>query len=121
MTVKEIIQNFYNDVAQKNSEWQKYLAPDILFSDANKKLHAEGKEAFIQSFNNFLLAVQCVQLKDLIIEGDTVCAIVSYDYVSPKGTELHQDVAEVWRVVNGKIVALTIYFDLTEFRNFMGR
>ena len=29
--------------------------------------------------------------------------------------------AEVWKVENGQIVALTIYFDITEFRGFMGR
>jgi ketosteroid isomerase-like protein len=47
--------------------------------------------------------------------------VVSYDYVSPKGATLHQDDAEVWKVVDGKIVALTIYFDITEFRTFMER
>ena len=47
--------------------------------------------------------------------------MVSYDYVSPKGNRLHQDDAEVWKVVDGKIAALTIYFDITEFRSFMGR
>ena len=26
-----------------------------------------------------------------------------------------------WRIVDGKVAALTIYFDITEFRSFMGR
>jgi hypothetical protein len=34
---------------------------------------------------------------------------------------LHQDDAEVWKIENGQIVSLTIYFDITEFRGFMGR
>jgi ketosteroid isomerase-like protein len=121
MTVKEIITSFYNGLAQKNDEWQKNLASDVVFSDASKKLNAEGKEAFIQSFTSFLRAVEKVQLKQLIVEEPSGCAVVSYDYVSPKGNRLHQDDAEVWKVVDGKIVALTIYFDITEFRSFMAR
>ncbi len=121
MTVKEIIQHFYDGLAQKNDEWQKHLASDVVFSDASKKLNAEGKEAFIQSFTNFLRAVENVEMKQLIVEGSNACAVVSYDYISPKGTKLHQDDAEVWKIVDENIVALTIYFDITEFRSFMGR
>jgi ketosteroid isomerase-like protein len=121
MTVKEIIQSFYDRLAQKNDAWQKHLASDVVFSDASMKLHAEGKEAFIQSFTPFLRAVEHVHMKQLIVEGSNACAVVSYDYLSPKGSKLHQDDAEVWKVVDGNIVSLTIYFDITEFRSFMGR
>ncbi len=121
MTVKEIITSFYSSLAQKNEQWQTYLASNVVFSDASKKLHAEGKQAFIQSFTNFLRAVENVQMKQLIAEGPDACAVVSYDYVSPTGNRLHQDDAEVWKVIDGKIVALTIYFDITEFRGFMAR
>lgn len=121
MLVKEIIQNFYDGLAQKNDEWQQNLFEDIVFSDASKKLHAEGRDAFIQSFSTFLRAVENVRVMQLIVEESNACAVVSYEYVSPNGAKLHQDDAEVWKVVEGKIVALTIYFDITEFRNFMGR
>ncbi len=121
MTVKEIIESFYAGLSQKNDGWQKYLSENVIFSDASKKLHAEGKQAFIQSFTPFLRAVENVQLKQLIVENTNACAVVGYDYVSPKGNKLHQDDAEVWKVVDGKIEALTIYFDITEFRDFMGR
>ena len=121
MTVQEIIKNFYDGLAQKNNEWHKNVSESIVFSDASKKLHAEGRNAFIQSFSAFLRAVENVQVKQLIVEDTNACAVVSYDYVSPNGAKLHQDDAEVWQIVEGKIVALTIYFDITEFRSFMGR
>jgi ketosteroid isomerase-like protein len=121
MTVREITTQFYKDLAQKNVEWQTHLAPDVVFADASNRLHTEGVDAFIQSFTSFLRAIEHVQLKQVIVEGTNACAVVSYDYVSPKGATLHQDDAEVWKVVDGKIAALTIYFDITEFRNFMGR
>lgn len=121
MPVKEILQSFYADLAKKNDEWQKNLSENVVFSDASKRLHAEGKDAFIQSFTGFLRAVAKVQPKQYIVEGNNACVVVSYEYISPKGERLHQDDAEVWKVVDGKIEALTIYFDITEFRNFMGR
>ncbi len=121
MTVREIVHDFYEGLARKNDQWQKNLSEDMVFSDASKKLHAEGKDAFIQSFSAFLRAVERVQLKQLIVEDTDACAVVSYDYVSPQGAKLHQEDAEVWQVADREIVALTIYFDITEFRNFMGR
>lgn len=60
-------------------------------------------------------------MQQLIVEGNDACAVVSYDYLSPAGARLHQDDAEIWKIVDGKIAALTIYFDITEFRTFMGR
>ncbi len=121
MAVKAIVQGFYDGLAQKNDAWQKNLSGNVAFSDASGKLHAEGKEAFIQSFTSFLRAVEKVSVKQLIVERPNACAVVGYDYRSPRGDALHQDDAEVWKVVDEKIVSLTIYFDITEFRNFMGR
>ncbi len=121
MTVKEILQSFYESLAKKNNDWQKNLSEDVMFSDASKRLHAQGKDAFIQSFTGFLRSVETVQVKQFIIESANACAVVSYDYISPKGNKLHQDDAEVWKIVDGKIESLTIYFDITEFRTFMGR
>ena len=119
MAIKEIIQSFYNGIAQKNDEWKVNLAENVVFSDASNKLHAEGKEAFIQSFTGFLRAVESIQINQLIIEVNNACAVISYTYISPKGDTLHQNDAEIWKVEDGKIVSLAIYFDITEFRNFM--
>ncbi len=119
MTVREIVESFYTSLEQKTSEWQKNLAPDVVFSDASGKLHAEGTDAFIQSFTPFLRSVERAQMKQLIVQGENAAAVVSYDYVNRKGEKLHQDDAEVWKVKDGKIAALTIYFDITEFRSFM--
>lgn len=121
MAVPDIIRNFYESLARKNDEWQRDLADDVVFADASQRLHAEGREAFIQSFTGFLRAVERVEPRQLIVDGDDACAVVSYDYVSPTGARMHQDDAEVWKVVDGKIEALTIYFDITEFRAFMAR
>lgn len=121
MTTADIIRTFYESLEQKSDAWQLDLAEDVVFADASKKLHAEGREAFIQSFTAFLPAVEQVQLRQLIVDGNDAAAVVSYDYVSPTGGKLHQDDAEIWKIADGKIAALTIYFDITEFRAFMAR
>jgi ketosteroid isomerase-like protein len=121
MAAADIIRNFYDGLAAHSDAWQRDIADDVVFSDASKRLHAEGRDAFIQSFTGFLRAVERVQLRQLIVDGNDAAAVVSYDYVSPTGGKLHQDDAEIWKVVDGKITALTIYFDITEFRAFMGR
>ena len=121
METKDVVRRFYDGLARKDSSWQDNLAESVAFSDASGKLSAQGREAFIQSFSGFLRAVDTVELKQLIVEGPNAAAVVSYDYVNPAGGRLHQDDAEIWKVENGQIVALTIYFDITEFRGFMGR
>ncbi len=121
MTIQEIIQSFYDGLAQKNDSWQKHLSEDVVFTDSGLNIHEEGKEAFLQSFNNFLKAVEAVRVKQMIGEDNDACVIASYDFVSPKGNKLTQDVAEIWKVKDGELSSLTIYFDLTAFRNFMGR
>ena len=113
MKTKDVVQRFYDGLARKDSSWQDNLAEGVAFSDASGKLTAQGREAFIQSFSGFLRAVEKVQLRQLIVEGPNAAAVVSYDYVNPAGGRLHQDDAEVWKVENGQIVSLTIYFDIT--------
>ena len=121
MKTNDVVQRFYDGLARKDSSWQDNLAEGVAFSDASGKLTAQGREAFIQSFSGFLRAVEKVQLRQLIVEGPNAAAVVSYDYVNPAGGRLHQDDAEVWKVENGQILSLTIYFDITGFRSFMGR
>ena len=121
MATADIIRQFYESLAARRPSCWRDLADDVVFADASNKLHAEGRDAFIQSFTSFLRAVERVQLQQLIVDGNDAAAVVSYDYVSPSGGKLHQDDAEIWKIVEGKISALTIYFDITEFRAFMGR
>jgi len=121
MDTRDVVQRFYDGLARKDSSWQDNLSESVAFSDASGKLSALGREAFVKSFSGFLRAVDKAQLKQLIVEGPKAAAVVSYEYVNPAGGRLHQDDAEVWNVENGLIVSLTIYFDITEFRGFMGR
>ena len=119
MYTKDLVQSYYKSLEEKDDKWEDLYLEDAVFSDASKTLLAKGKEAVVQSFTPFLKGVAGIKIKQLIVEGKTACAIVGYEYVNPKGERMAQDVAEIWEVKNDKLAKLTIYFDLTAYRNFI--
>jgi ketosteroid isomerase-like protein len=121
MTPKEIVHQYYDNLAQKNESWQSLFAEDITFSDSAMNMNEAGKDGVSNSFNQFLKSVEDLRVKLMVAENETVCAIVSYDYVNQHEEKMNQDVAEVWQVKNGKLSSLVLYFDYTAFRNFMRR
>jgi ketosteroid isomerase-like protein len=121
METRDVVRHFYDGLARRDDSWQQNLAHDVVFADASGRLQARGRDAFVQSFTPFLRGVSRVELKQLVVEDTAAAAVVSYDYVNAKGEHLHQDDAEIWRVEDGEVKALTIFFDITEFRAFMGR
>ncbi len=119
LNTKDIVQSYYKSLEEKNDVWKDLYSEDAIFSDAAQILLAEGKEAVVQSFTPFLKGVAGIKIKQLIVEGESACAIVGYEYVNPKGERMAQDVAEIWEVKNDNLAKLTIYFDLTAYRNFI--
>ena len=119
MSARDLVQSYYDSLNRKDGKWQELYSDDAVFSDASQTLHAKGKAAVIQSFIPFLKGVEGAKVRQMIIEGGDVCAVVGYNYVNPKGGKMSQDVAEVWEVKGGKLAKLTIYFDLIAYRNFM--
>ena len=119
MNTKDIIQSYYKSLEEKNDTWKDLYSEDAVFSDASQLLLAKGKKTVLQAFIPFLKGVAGIKIKQLIIEGENACAIISYEYVNSKKERMSQDVAEIWEVKNGKLTKLTIYFDLTAYRNFM--
>ncbi len=119
MPTRDLVRSYYDSLNQKDDRWQDLYASEAEFSDPSLTLNAKGKAAVIQSFVPFLKGVESVQVKQMIVDGENACAIVGYVYMNPKGQRMSQDVAEVWVVKNEKLARLTIYFDLTAYRNFM--
>jgi len=121
MAPKDVVHEYYSHLAQKNDKWANYFADDITFSDAGMNMNEAGKEAVTISFNQFLKSVESLIVKLMITEENRVCVIVGYEYINSHGEKMSQDVSEVWTVRDGKLSTLVIYFDFTEFRNFVRR
>ena len=119
MSTKDIVLRYYKSLEEKSDGWKDIYSDDAVFSDASQSLLEKGKEEVVQSLVPFLNGVAEVKIKELIIEDDSACAIISYVYVNSKKERMNQDVAEILEVKNGKLTKQTIYFDLTAFRNFM--
>lgn len=119
MSTKDIVQSYYKSLEDKSDDWKDIYSDDAVFSDASQILFAKGKEEVVKSFVPFLKGVTGVKIKELIIEDDRACAIINYDYVNSKKERMNQNVAEILEVKNSKLTKLTIYFDLTAYRNFM--
>lgn len=119
MSTRDLVESYYNSLNNKNDKWQELYSDDANFADASQTLNAKGKIEVIQSFTPFLKGVEDIKVKQIIIEDEYACAVVNYNYRNPKGEKMSQDVAEVWEVKDEKLGKLTIYFDLTAYRNFM--
>ena len=120
MTPKELVEQFYDYLVQKNDAWSTLFSENITFADAGMNINQAGKEGVVNSFNQFLRSVEDIRVRQIIVENENVCAIVRYDYVNSERDKLTQDVAEIWLVKEGKLESLTIYFDITAYRTFIG-
>ena len=114
-TIKEILNIYYQDLGS-NGDWDSMLSDEISLTGTIAK-ETKGKEQLVN--NNFFKMVRSLKVKNMIIENDTACAIVSYDLMSPKGKSFSSEVAEIWKAKDGKLEALAIYFDTADFQKNM--
>ncbi len=119
MSPLDVVRSYYDSQNKKDDRWKELWAEDAVFCDASRTLLANGRAAVIQSFTPFLKGVAALKISHTIVEGEQICAIVSYTYVNPKSAAMNQDVAEVWQVRGSQLASLTLYFDLTAYRRFM--
>jgi len=117
MTTKEILESYYKGFAQKQG-WETVIADDFKFvgGDMTKTEPIQGKQAYIDIIKRFSQLFQNMRIKEMIADGDNACVIGNYDYVFPNGKSINGDVAEVWKVKDGKLAALTIFFDTLTFQ-----
>ena len=114
-TTKELLDKYY-DRLPKKGDWGSLLSDDFLLTGTVVK-ESKGRETYMK--NNFFRGVLNLRVKSMIIDGDSACAIVNYDLMSPKGNRFNADIAEVWKAREGKLVSIAIYFDTAYFQKSM--
>jgi len=119
MTTKQLLENYYDGFAKK-SGWESTISDNFKFvgGDMTKTNPVVGKQAYIEVINRFSRLFTSMHVKEMIVEGDRACVIGNYDYVFPTGKKINGDVAELWKVKNGKLDSLTIFFDTFSFDLF---
>jgi len=115
MTTKEVIQAYFDSLKQKSS-WAAFLADRMAFTSfATPIKHVTGKNAYLESTSRFFSMITAVEVKDLIVDGDRVCALTRYELQPPGGPAIESHVAEAFKVKDEKISSLEIYFDSAPF------
>ena len=117
MTTKELLETYYKGFARKEG-WDSVLSDDFKFigGDMTKTSPIVGKEAYIEVIKRFSRVFVTMRVKEMIVDDDKACVIGNYDYVFPNGQKINGDVAELWKVKNGKLDSLTIFFDTLTFK-----
>jgi len=116
MTTKELLETYYKGFAEKK-DWESVIADDFKFigGDMTKTDPVAGKTAYIEVIKRFSQLFTSMRVNEMIVDGDSACVIGNYDYVFPNGKRINGNVAEIWKVKNGKLDSLSIYFDTLTF------
>jgi ketosteroid isomerase-like protein len=114
-TTEAVVQGYFKALRQKDG-WEAFLANELeftSFASPNKRL--AGKAAYLESTQRFFSMVSSVEVRSLIVDGATACALTRYELQPPRGAAFQSDVAEIFTVRDGKIDSFGIYFDTSPF------
>lgn len=109
--------NAYYKALLSKGDWHSMLTDDILLTGTVAK-ESKGKDAFVS--NNFFKMIKSLKIKQMIVESQAACVIVDYNLASPKGNSFSSEVAEIWKIKDGKLASLAIYFDTAAFQKAVG-
>ena len=115
MTALDLARSFYrlnNDVPAGRAtipELRALLADDFVFT--GPLMQVRGADAFMGMLGQFMPFHESVTVTKQFAGVDEVCSITRLTLKTPAGGRLEVDVAEVLRVADGKVAALTIYYD----------
>ena len=111
MLTKNTIEGYFSNLKQKKG-WESFLSDDVIFTSFTSPIRRiSGKAAFLESTKPFYAMITTMEVRDLIANGDKVCALTRYELQPPQKPAFTSDVAEVFRVRDGKITSFDIYFD----------
>ena len=120
METKELLEAYYKGLARKQG-WESVIADDFKFigGDMTKQEPVVGKQAYEEVIKRFSLLFTDVRPKEIFTSDNSAFVLANYDYAFPNGKSINASVAEHWQVKNGKLSALTIFFDTEGFRNYL--
>lgn len=109
---RELVNSYYDKLSKKE-KLNSLLSEEFLLTGTIAR-ESIGREAYVS--NNFFKGIKSLNVKCMLVEDDNACAIVSYDLISPKGNSFKAEIAEIWKIKNGKLDSVAIYFDTAFFQ-----
>jgi len=119
MSTKDVIQSYFSAIHKGG--WESYIADEFTFLSSNLDKIARGKAAYIEGAGRFFRLTTSVEIRQLVVEGNTACAVARYQLRSPKGNTDVCDVAEILTVNVDKTDSSKIFFDTKAFQDFVAQ
>ena len=113
--MKALLNRYYKALCEKG-ELHPLLSENFLLIETGSK-EIRGPDAHANSL--FFKFARSLEVKKIIIEGGSACAVVNYNLVSQNGEGFSCESAEVWEIKNGKLCSLAMYFDTASYQKFM--
>ena len=116
MTTKALLETYYKGFAEKTG-WDSVISDDFKFvgGDMTKRTPIVGKATYIQIIKRFSQLFTAMRVKEMMVADDRAYVLANYDYVFPGNKAINGDVVELWKVKDGKLDTLTIFFDTLTF------
>lgn len=113
---KQLLETYYEGFAQKEG-WETVISEDFKFTggDMTNTAPTVGKSAYREVIKRFSRVFETMRISEMIIDENNAAVIGNYDFKFPNGARIKGNVAECWKVKNGKLDALTIFFDTATF------
>ena len=120
MTTRELLETYYQGLAKKRG-WETVIADDFKFigGDMTKTTPIVGKQAYVEVINRYSKWFTDMRANEVFVSDDGAFVLANYDYTFPNGKSINANVAELWKVKNGKLDMLTIFFDTANFNAFL--
>ena len=113
-TTRDTIQTYFDQLYAGG--WESLIADDIVFVGPSGT--TRSKAAYVEGTNRFKRVAKSVEVRQLLVDGESACAVTHYTLQSPKGNTSVCDVAEILAVKDGKLAASTIFFDTAALAQF---
>ncbi len=122
MNTKELLDFYYDGFARKEG-WKEVIAEDFRFigGDMKNRKPVTGKAGYLGVIERFSKLFTSMRVIDVFVDGDHAFVLAGYEYKFPGGKKIGGEVAEYWKIRDGKLAELTIYFDTLTFQQFTGK
>ncbi|MDH5692508.1 MAG: nuclear transport factor 2 family protein [Gammaproteobacteria bacterium] len=117
-TAEQVWQDYMVAVKNGGNRWQELLNDSVSFTGPLVQLY--GKDEFVKMTGDFFKMISNYEIERTLSGGDAIAVEAKISVNSPTGKQVLMDVAELYTVKDGKIQAVKMYYDPTEFRQEFG-
>lgn len=111
----KVVDAFRLSTLAGDGRWKEMLTEKVTFTGPLSV--ATGKDQFIESRAPFYASIRGGELHRRVLDGHTVVTQVTVRIAAPGGGELPLDICEWYKIRDGKVAALQVYYDTAALRS----